>query len=188
MEWSTCNGWSGSSARLYPKSNWFYNQEGGAPPPANAGGFRAVPRKTMRPLGLVQVPLRMGWAPPQLELSQAAVPFKVVVIDVRGNGFSGVRVALSDGQTAITDSDGAATFANPPKGQVDVTLDNPEFRIVRRGDTNQTLFVDLPVCGTPRILTNTELIALVAGGAIAAAGVHWKISALSVTGEILVGA
>lgn len=142
----------------------------------------------MRPLGLVQVPLRMSWSPARLQLSQAAEPFKVAVIDVRGNAFRGVQVILSDGQNALTDGDGIATFAQPPKGDVTVTLTVEGLKIVRQGNTNQTLFVDLPICGTPRILTNTELIALVAGGAIAAAGVHWKISALSVTGEILVGA
>jgi hypothetical protein len=142
-----------------------------------------------RPLGLRQVPLRMGWAPAPLALAQAApTPFKVVVIDVRGNGFRGVQVTLSDGQTTVTDSEGIATFLTPPRGEVDVTLTFDGLTIVRRSNTNQSLFVDLPMCGTPKFVNNTEIIALVVGGVTAGVGTYWKLDALSTVGEIIVGA
>lgn len=140
-----------------------------------------------RPLGLRQVPLHLGWAPPRLELSQAAVPFKVAVIDVRGNPFSGVKVTLGNGQSAVTDSDGVATFP-AQAGRVTATLDIDGLRIIREGDGNQTLFVDLPICGTPKILTKSELVALVAGAAMTAAGTYWKTEIVSITGEVLIGA
>jgi len=138
-----------------------------------------------------QVPLQLGWAPPTPGsfLSQAAqAPFKVAVIDVRGNAFTGVKVSLPDGQTAVTDDNGVATFNTPPRGEVDVTLAIDGLTIVRHGNTNQSLFVDLPICGTPKILTNTELIALLAGAAVVAAGTYWKYKPIQMTGEILVGA
>jgi hypothetical protein len=142
-----------------------------------------------RPLGLRQVPLRMGWAPAPLALAQAAsASFKVVVIDVRGNGFRGVQVTLSDGQTAVTDGDGIATFDKAPRGEVDVTLEMDGLKIARHGNTSESLFVDLPICGTPKFLTKTEIIALVGGGAMAGAGTYWDIGTLSVVGEIIVGA
>lgn len=141
-----------------------------------------------RPLGLRQVPLRMGWTPAPLSLGQVPLPFKVVAIDVRGNGFRGVQVTLSDGQTALTDSEGVATFLTPPKGEVDATLSIDGFTVIRRGNTNQSLFVDLPICGIPKFINNTEITALIVGGAMAGAGTYWKIDAISTVGEIIVGA
>jgi hypothetical protein len=130
----------------------------------------------------------MGWAPAPLSLGQAIAPFKVVVIDVRGNGFRGVLVTLSDGQTSVTDSEGVATFLTPPRGEVDATLTIDGLTIVRRSNTSQSLFVDLPICGTPKFVNNTEIIAIVVGGAMAGAGTYWKVGAISTVGEIIVGA
>jgi len=142
-------------------------------------------------IGLGGVPIRQVtlWRPPALALGQAEIPFKVVVIDVRGNGFSGVQVSLDDGRTEKTDSDGIATFTFPPKtADVTATLEVDGLRIVRKGPSNQALFVDLPICGTPVLLTKTEILALLGGASCAAAGTYWKVDALAVAGEILVGA
>lgn len=130
------------------------------------------------------------WQPAPLRLAQAQapVPFKVAVIDVRGNGFSGVQVTLSDGQRAVTDGNGIATF-NPVSGpRASVTLEVEGLRVVREGPSDQTLFIDLPICGTPVLLTKTEIVALLGGAACAAGGTVWKIDALAIAGEILVGA
>jgi len=139
----------------------------------------------VRQVGLV------GWKPAKLALGQAPaqIPFKVVVIDVRGNGFSGVQVTLSDGQSQKTDSNGVATFTYPPRvAEATATLEVEGLRIVRKGPVDQTLFVDLPICGTPKLLTNTEILALAGGAALAAGGTYWKVDAMAVAGEILVGA
>lgn len=140
-----------------------------------------------------QIPLRPRWRPARLSQNPSGFlppkDFKVVVVDSRGNPFFGVTVTLSDGQQQVTDGDGIATFTFPPRtDRVTATLDVNGTRLVKEGPTNQTLFVDIPVCGPAKLLTNTEILAILVGGGMAAGGAYWKVSALSTTGEIIVGA
>ena len=149
----------------------------------------------MMDLGAVrvrQVPLAR-WAPARLaQVAPSSQGWKVVVTDSRGNPFFGVTVTLSDGSQVtgqeVTDSDGVASFTFSPKGKVTVTLDWNGVRVVKEGDPSQTLFVDIPICGPAKLLTKTEILAILTGSAMAAGGSYWKLSALSTTGEIIVGA
>lgn len=137
---------------------------------------------------LGMMPFRPLTAPPRLFLGQAAIPFKVVLVDTHGTAIEGAHVRLEDGQETTTDDAGVATFERAPRGQVNVEITVDGLKILKRGDTSESLLVGLPICTKPKFLTNTEIIALGAGAALAGAGIYWKADALQVVGEVLFGA
>lgn len=138
-------------------------------------------------------PSGVMWAPPRFpSLGQAAPLFRVVVTDDHGRPVRGVRVEVtpsgtSDSGGQTTGSDGVASFA-PTASEVTVTLRVGDLVTRRRARTDETLFVQLPICAPEPLLTKTEIAALLAGGVIAGAGFHWKLEPLQILGEVVFGA
>lgn len=131
------------------------------------------------------------WAPPRLpfpRLAQARPdPFRVVVTDVRGTPFRGVSVAVSGAGQAVTDAEGTASFGTPPSPEADVTLRIGDLVSRKHARTDETLFVQLPICAPPRLLTNTEIVAILVGGSMTGAGLYWNVQGLQIVGEIVLG-
>lgn len=133
-------------------------------------------------------PVRRLGQPPVL------IPFKVVVADSRGAPFRGAKVYLSSGgrplYDASTDSAGIAeTPVGFAGGAIDVRVEVSGYVINRRVDnTDETLFVQVPVCGDPEVLTYPEMGLLVGAAALAWSGVRYKMEALKTTAEIILGA
>lgn len=133
-------------------------------------------------LGLVR---RLGQPPIE-------IPFKVVVTDSRGVPFKGAMVYLSSGGRHLydvsTNSGGSVEFPGV-SGAIDVRVEVAGYVVTRRVEnTDETLFVQVPVCSPGELLTVTELALLAGAGALAGAGWHWKISGLKITSEIILSA
>jgi len=127
-------------------------------------------------------------------LAQGAPPAtRIVVIDTKGHPVSGASVSASIGTgkpvAGETDSSGVASLALP-QGAGDVTISAGQYAYVvpitvpYRGD----VFVTLPVCMAQPFVTTPEILTLLAGVAVTAAGYHWKFEPAKVTGEVLMGA
>lgn len=139
-------------------------------------------------------PSGMIWAPPRFAVSMGQAPaiFRVVVTDDYGRAISGVRVEVSpsgapDAGGQVTDADGIASFSTTAP-EATVTLRIGELVTRRRARTDETLFVQLPICAPEPFLTKTEIAALIFGTAVAGAGFHWKIEPLQIVGEVVFGA
>jgi len=125
---------------------------------------------------------------PRLILGQLSAPFTVVVVDPRGAPFKGARVTIQGQAVPIdTDSDGVAVFPSAPSGNVTAQVEVDGYKLIKQGSSDQTLFVTVPVCADGPLLTNTEIIALLLGGAIAGAGFYTKHRALETVGELVFG-
>jgi hypothetical protein len=125
---------------------------------------------------------------PRPILGQLSAPFTVVVTDPRGAPFKGAQVTLQGSAMPVsTDANGVASFPSAPSGQVTAQVSVMGFKLQGTGPSDQTLFITVPVCADGPLLTNTELLALVLGGAIAAAGFYWKKAPAILAGEILGG-
>ncbi len=122
-------------------------------------------------------------------LSQVSEPLRVVVIDPRGTPFAGAQVTLQ-GQSvpAKTDSSGVALFQSAPAGDAVVQVKVGDFTVKARGSTDQTLFVTVPICAPGPLLTGTELLALLLGGAATVGGILGKRRPVEMLGEVLIGA
>lgn len=126
-------------------------------------------------------------------LGQAIAPTRIVVVDVKGHSVPGASVSASIGSNAPilveTDSSGIALM-QLPQGAGDLTISAKGLAYVvpvtvpYRGD----VFVTLPVCMAQPFATTPEILTLLAGVAVTAAGYHWKFEPAKVTGEVLVGA
>ncbi len=130
-------------------------------------------------------PLQLG----RVQLSQVTSPLIVVVTDPRGAPFSGAKVTLQ-GQTVPveTDGDGVARFDSARSGQVTVTVQVAGFTIKKTGSSDETLFVSVPICADGPLLTNTEIIALLLGGAALSFGLYKKSQVAQILGEMTLGA
>jgi hypothetical protein len=123
-----------------------------------------------------------------------SIPFKVVVTDSRGAPFKGAKVYLSSNGRPLYDaSTDSAGIAEAPAGftggPIDVRIEVDGYVINRRVDnTDETLFVQIPVCGDSEILTYPEMGLLVGAAALAWSGVRYKMGALKTTAEIILGA
>jgi hypothetical protein len=138
---------------------------------------------------------------PIYRLAQApASLLAVAVADIRGNPWPGaqVEVQIPGSKTpliAVTDRDGIAVIEAPDtvgRG-VEVHVQAGVYSSWNtwtgaQAASGETLFVVLPVRGPEPLVTLTELAALLAGGAGVAAGYFWKLNALQVGGEVLIGA
>lgn len=99
----------------------------------------------------------------------------VVVVDPRGTPFSGAQVTLQGrAMPEKTNSSGIATFHDVPAGDAIIQVKVGGFTLRARGSTDETLFVTVPVCAPGPILTGTEVVALLVGGAAALGGLVWK--------------
>jgi len=135
-------------------------------------------------------PLRL--ASPRLAQA-AAAPLRIVVVDVKGHPVRGASVSASIGTgpavDGVTDSSGIAALALP-NGAGDITVSANGFSYVvpvtvpYRGD----VFVTLPICMAQPLATVPEILTLLAGAGLIAAGHHWKFEPAMMTGEVLVGA
>jgi hypothetical protein len=135
-----------------------------------------------------------------LPLGQTRVPFRVVVVDLRGVAFRGATVVIEtpDALLGKTDSNGMASFdgtqieaqlqRNNGKKAVPVRVMIGDLEITRDGPLDETLFIQVPLCAPQPFLTTSELITLALGGALVGAGMHLKASPLQVVGEVLFGA
>lgn len=132
--------------------------------------------------------------PPSRQLS-----FAVVVTDVKGDPFSGATVIARQAgavfDTQKTDSDGVAIFtlATPVTERVEIRVEADGLVAERKMpidsvNAGETLFVQLPVDRPEAILTPIEIGTLLLGGGATFAGVYYKMEALQLAGEILLGA
>lgn len=116
-----------------------------------------------------------------------SVPYHVVVADPRGAPWKGATVTIGD-VSRVTDGNGVASFESVPAGYIDARIKIGEFTVDGKGSSDNTLFVTVPICAEGPLLTNTELVALVTGGALAAGGYYLKKDLLSKVGELVFGA
>lgn len=131
------------------------------------------------------VPVRLAGT----QLGQGAMPLTVVVVDPRGTPFLGAKVTLQGRATPEqTNSSGVAVFEGVPAGDALVQVNVGGFTLRAKGPVNETLFVTVPVCAPGPILTGTEIVALLVGGAAAIGGLIYKKRAAEMLGEVLVGA
>lgn len=144
---------------------------------------------TFRPLNLSGRRLAQSQLTPPIE-----IPFRVVVTDIRGNAFRDARVTASvDGQPlydVTTDEHGAASLPVSPGRIINVRVDAGGYVANRKVEnTDETLFISLPVCAPQPFLNTTEIVIMAAAGAMVGAGNHWKqLSALKMVGELGLGA
>jgi hypothetical protein len=132
---------------------------------------------------LQAVPLRRHW------LGQLTAALKVIVTDPRGAPFKGARITLQGQAMPVdTDGDGVAVFPSAPSGEVTVQVDVQGYKLRASGPSDQTIFISVPVCANGPLLMNTEILALLVGGATAGAGFYWKKDVAIMLGEILIGA
>jgi hypothetical protein len=147
-------------------------------------------------LSMVRLPgLSIGaWRPPAFSMSQvvAPAPFKVSVSDARGNPFPGVRIEISAAGggkiSGTTDASGIAAFPSLPPGDFEAVFYYDGMSLRRKGRSDETLFVEIPVCAPAPLLTKTEIASLAAGSLLAGAGFLWKLEVLTVVGEVVFGA
>jgi hypothetical protein len=115
--------------------------------------------------------------------------YLVVVTDPRGNPYPGARVTLQ-GQALpqTTNADGVAAFPAVSPGQVIANVQVGDLKVNGAGSADATLFVTVPVCAPGPFLSNTEIIALIGGGAMTFGGLKWKSPGIQTVGEIFLGA
>jgi len=129
----------------------------------------------------------------------AGISFAVVVTDVKGDPFSGATVVARQAgavfDTRKTDSDGIAMFTigAPVSERVEIRVEADGLVAERKiaidsVNAGETLFVQLPVDRPEAILTPIEIGTLLLGGGATFAGVYYKMEALQLAGEILLGA
>jgi hypothetical protein len=122
------------------------------------------------------------------------IPFRVVVTDIRGNAFRDANVTTYvNGQQlydVATDAHGSAAFPGLKGGVITVRVEAGGYVATRKVEnTDETLFISLPVCAPQPFLTTTEIVILAAGGAMVATGMHWKgLDAIKMLGELGLGA
>lgn len=141
-------------------------------------------------------PLNLGYRLAQKQLQPPIeIPFRVVVTDIRGNAFRNAKVtAYVNGQELFevsTDKTGAAAFPSTPAGgTITVRVEAEGYVVTRRIDnTDETLFISLPVCAAQPFLTTTEMVILATSGAMVGAGLKWKqLDMLQILGELGLGA
>lgn len=131
-------------------------------------------------------PRRLGQQPVETE-------FQVVVTDIRGTPFQDAIVtAFLNGQRLYdvkTDRGGNASFPSPKGGVIDVRVEAQGYVINRKVEnTDETLFISLPVCASQSLITPTELGILAASGALIWAGSYWKTEVAKTVGELGLGA
>lgn len=114
-------------------------------------------------------------------------PYHVVVADPRGAPWKGATVTIN-GISQTTDGNGVAAFESISAGPVDARIQLGEFVIDGKGNSDSTLFVTVPICAEGPLVTNTELVAVIAGGLLTAAGFHWKQGVMKIAGEAILGA
>ena len=131
--------------------------------------------------------------------SPAQLTFAVVVTDVKGDPFAGANVIARQAgvvfDTRKTDSEGVAIFtlAGPVSERVEIRVEADNLVAERKipmdsVNAGETLFVQLPVDRPEAILTPLEIGTLLLGGGATFAGVYYKMEALKLAGEILLGA
>lgn len=145
-----------------------------------------------RPFTLGQSDAAAPAAPP------AAVSFAVVVTDVKGDPFEDATVtarlhgAVLD--TRKTDSEGVAIFTTAPVDErIEIRVESGPLVAERKipiesVNAGETLFVQLPVDRPEAILTPIEIGTLLIGAGAMGAGAYYKVDALKLAGEILLGA
>lgn len=125
------------------------------------------------------------------------IPFRVVVTDIRGNAFGDAKItAYVNGQQlyeVTTDSHGVAAVPLAPGvsgGVITVRVEAGGYVVNRKiENTDDTLFISLPVCAPQPFLTTTEVVIMVTAGAMVGAGSHWKqYGFLKMLGELGLGA
>lgn len=136
------------------------------------------------------LPIRLaGPVPrPPRALGQAAPPWSVVVTDPNGLPFADAEVSIGGVPVGKTDSHGVALVPNPGAGSETVRIRVEGLDLVRTGRTDETLFVQVPVCAPQPFLTTAEILACGLGASLVGAGLYWKQSSLQVVGEVLFGA
>lgn len=126
---------------------------------------------------------------PRPFLSQMpTTPFLVVVVDSRGNPYPGARVTIQgQAMPQTTDQDGVAAFPPISPGQVVANVQIGDLKVNGAGNSDSTLFVTVPVCAPGPFLAKTEIVALIAGGAMTFGGLKWKRPGIQIVGELLLG-
>lgn len=121
------------------------------------------------------------------------IPFKVVVTDSRGAPFKDARVYVTSGGKELydisTDSGGVAAAPMLSAGRIEVRVEVAGYVMNKVVDnTDETLFIQVPICADGEILTKSELALLAGAAALAGAGWKYKMEALKTTAEIILGA
>lgn len=121
------------------------------------------------------------------------LPFRVVVTDSKGTPFKGALVYLSSGGRPLyeisTNSSGIAEVPSPVSGRIDVRIEVAGYVVNRQVEsTDETLFVQLPICSPGEILTMVELGLLAGAAGLAWAGVKYKKAIPKTVAEVILGA
>jgi hypothetical protein len=138
--------------------------------------------------GLTPVNLLRG----RLGQRPVEIPFQVVVTDVQGIPFEDALVtATANGRPLYdvsTDAQGRAIIP-AREGAIDIRVEAAGYVVNRQVvGTDETLFIQIPVCAPQPFLSTPELVALAVSAAITGAGFYFKQDFLKTAGEIGFGA
>lgn len=138
--------------------------------------------------------VRLGQSDPAaMEVLSGTV---VNVIDRQGRPVKGVKVAAFDHGKQVaqgeTNSDGDVVFGIQ-NGPYDIAATYEGHALWKEASAKQvsrgeTIVFELPFCVNDAILKPMDLALLTAAGAMAGAGVYWKIQPLTMAGEVVFGA
>lgn len=140
------------------------------------------------PLGAVLNPSRPSYGLGQASSSNLLVE----VVDQAGRPMKGVPVEVS-GQTAQTNSKGAAAFSAMGPGKFDVKATYDGLTLGKSVSAEEiakgyTVFLQFPICVIDPLFRPIDVVIFGVAGSMIVAGAYWKIKPLEMTGEIALGA
>lgn len=144
------------------------------------------------PLRLVPIPSKRSYSLGQPLPNVLAID----VVDVTGKPVKDATVEIrgssGDVQTGKTDSHGRVDF-NVGSGAYDVRAMYDDLVVVKNVSSDEirkgaTTFLQFPVCILDPIIRPMDILLFAAAAGMIAAGSHFKVKALEMTGEVAFGA